>query len=82
MTSLINKQNGYCEKSLLQLGPYRTGPVYCEKYRDRLCSKHYCGHHPGGEWNLNLLDASLYNLSNIGNASYSVKGHRLLKLLL
>jgi hypothetical protein len=82
MTLLINKQNNYCEKSLLHLGPYRTGPVYCEKYRDSLCSKHFCGHHPGGEWNWNLLDASLYNLSNIGNASYSVKANRLLKLLL
>jgi hypothetical protein len=30
MTSLITNQNGYCEKSLQKLGPYRTGPVYCE----------------------------------------------------
>jgi hypothetical protein len=48
MRSLITNQNGYCEKSLLQLGPYRTGPVYREKYRDRHGSKHYLGHHPGG----------------------------------
>jgi hypothetical protein len=82
MTLLSNKLNSYYEKSLLQLVPYRTGPVYCEKYRDCLCSKHYRGHHPGGEWNWNLLDASLYNLSNIGNASYSVIAHRLLILLL
>jgi hypothetical protein len=30
MTLLITNQNGYCEKSLQKLGPYRTGPVYCE----------------------------------------------------
>jgi hypothetical protein len=66
MTSLSNNPSGYCEKSLLQLGPYRT--FYCV----HLCSKHYCGHHPGGEWNWNLLDALLYNFSDIGYASYSV----------
>jgi hypothetical protein len=49
MISLISNQNGYCEKSLLQLGPYYTGPVYCEKYRDRVGSQHYSGDHPGGE---------------------------------
>jgi hypothetical protein len=32
-----------------KLGPYRTGPVYCEKSRDRVGSQHYYGHHPGGE---------------------------------
>jgi hypothetical protein len=51
MTSLITSQNGYCEKCLHQkLSPYRTGPVYCEKYRDHVGSQHDCGHHLGGEW--------------------------------
>jgi hypothetical protein len=51
MTSLITNQNSYCEKFLQQkLCPYRTGPVYCEKSRDRVGSQHYCGHHLGGEW--------------------------------